>query len=74
MPIESDDCTQNEGYTTDGSKRKKNLRRLYAILSGGEDELSQTIVTIAFDSAGFDERWNKEFRLNELVDIMLSFM
>ena len=53
---------------------KKNLQRLYAILSGVQNELSQTIVTIAFDSVGFDDQqWTEEFKLNEMIDIMLSF-
>ena len=55
------------------SEDKKNLRRVYGILSGVQCELSQTIVTIAFDSVGFDDQWMEPYKLNKIIDIMLSF-
>ena len=55
------------------SEEKKNLRKVYGILSGDQCELSQTIVTIAFDSVGYDDQWMEPYKLNEMIDIMLSF-
>ena len=52
---------------------KKKLQQLYAILSGVQNDLSQTIVTIASDSVEFDNQWTEEFKLNEMIDVMLSF-
>ena len=54
---------------------KKQLQRLHGILSGVRDDPNAVnVTTIAFDTIGMDEKWNEEYRLNEIIDIMMSFL
>ena len=49
------------------------LQRLHGILSGREDQEGVNIRTIAFDSIDTQENWTDEYRLNEIIDVMISF-
>ena len=55
------------------SAERSSLQRLHGILSGRDDDEAVNIRTIAFDSIGFNENWTEEFKLNEMIDVMVSF-
>ena len=53
--------------------KRGSLQRLHGILSGREDEEGVNIRTIAFDSVNTEDNWTDEYRLNEIIDVMISF-
>ena len=55
------------------STERVSLQRLHGILLGRDDDEGDNIKTIAFDSIGFDDNWTEEFKLNEIIDVMISF-
>ena len=56
------------------TSERVSLQRLHGILSGRDDDEGDNIKTIAFDSIGSNKNWTEEFKLNEIIDVMISFL
>ena len=59
--------------TVMSSQQREFLHRLMSILSGGEDDLSLVVLTVARDSTVSNPDWKDNFNINCTIDVMILF-